>query len=884
MFSWRALILLVGGELRAGLRQPGPLLFTVVGIALATALVVGVDLANSAARTAYEDGFARQGGGISHSLYATDGVLSDADYVEVRRRWRAGELPAVRGMVPLVLGSLELRADGPAGAAPDDGARLLQREVWGIDPLQDGVLRTSTAALTGEGALLARRVALGIGIPPGRILARAARSPYDGAGDGSWRALELRAPAEAANFGDALVADIATAQELLGMAGRLTRIDLRLDCAVGAPPPARSLLDRLFPGLDTTPEADCTAVTLDLPAGLRLASLAAQRDEDLSAAAAFEFNLGALSLLAAAVAAFLVHQVVVLGVHRQTVAFGRLRALGMLGSEIAARLVLGYTAIALFAGLLGVLLGTLLAQALVSRVSAVVNDLFYRSAVDSVSLDPTSALKVVAVAVGVALVATLGPAWRVARTAPVRLIQGELRARAGSRVPWFGLACLAGVALLLQFTHGIAGALLAIGLALLATLGLAGRLLPRLRPPAWMPVVPRLALADLERTGRDAGLALGALVIAVATAFGMAWMIDSFRTALEDVLEARLASDLVVRVDAADSARLDVLRSLPGVRDVALGARGSVEAALVDAGAAVAAGATADLHVESHATSGTDTAGVRTALRVIDAPGAEAQRIELPAAALTAGNVAISEPLAHRLAAAAGRTGDVARAGMHVRVGRCTLRIGGVFREYGSVQGRLTGARAVLAPCLDLPPQTEAELRGTMTAGSVSAALAGARDLLVVEQARVRSVSLAIFDRTFAVTGVVRWLALLVASIALFASLSIWMSQRAAELGVLRALGVEARELGAMLALQTLLLGAMAIVLALPLGALIAWILTAELHPRAFGWSFPLQLTGGSIGGTLLAASLAVLAGAALPVWRLTRAPAVRWLREARHG
>ncbi len=889
MFSWRALTLLVGGELRAAGRQPGPLLFTIVGIVLATALVVGVDLANSAARKAYEDGFARQGGGVTHTLYATDGVLTDADYVQLRTLWRRGQLPAIRGIAPLVLGSLEIRTGSDLAAAGE--GRVLQRELWGIDPLQDGTLRTSTASLTFEARLLARRVAFGAGLMDGVVDARPARSPYAGGNRAAWRSLELRVPAGPAAFGDVLVADIATAQELLDMTGRLTRIDLRLDCAVGAPPPRRSLLDSLFPGLDTPPAPDCAALVLPLPAGLRLVSLAAQRDEDLSAAAAFEFNLGALSLLAAAVAAFLVHQVVVLGVNRQTIALGRLRALGMLGSEIAARLVLGYMTIALFSGLLGVLLGGLLAQALVVRVSAVVNDLFYRSAVDSVSLDPASALKGVAVAVGVALLATVGPAWRIATTAPVLLIRGEVRARAGSVVPWFGLGCLAGVGLLLHFTHGIAGALLAIGLALLATLGLAGRLLPRLRPPAWVPVVPRLALADLERTGRDAGLALGALVIAVATAFGMAWMIDSFRSALEEVLEARLSADLVVLVDAADSARLAQLQALPGVREVALGARGSVEVALI-----AGSGPGRDAGVAAVAAR---TGSVDTALRIVDTPAAEARRIELAPAALGPGQVAISEPLAHRLVTARlharvseGRGSDTERLalgsaaipGMQVRVGNCTLRIGGVFREYGSVQGRLTAARSVLAPCLSLPPPTEAEIRGDAPAATVAAALVGARDLLVVEQARVRSVALAIFDRTFAITQVVRWLALLVASIALFASLSIWMSQRAAELGMLRAIGLDARELGAMLALQTLLLGVMAIVLALPLGALIAWILTAELHPRAFGWSFPLHLRGDSIGGTLLAAMLAVLAGAALPVWRLTRAPAVRWLREARDG
>ena len=632
-------------------------------------------------------------------------------------------------------------------------------------------------------------------------------------------------------------------------------------CLAGAAPLQQSWLDRLFPGLDVAPSEGCPAeANVQLPPGLRLESLAAQHNEDLSAAAAFNFNLGALSLLAAAVAAFLVHQVVVLGVSKQTLEFGRLRALGMSGSEVGLRLMLGYVGVAAFAGALGVLLGGLLAQLLVERVSAVVNDLFYRVAVSAVRLDVVSATKGMAVAIGVAVLASVGPAVRIARTPPVRLMRGEPDVHAKGLSPWFGVSCLAAMLLLLICTSTTVGALLAIGFALLATVGLAGKLLPRFRPAPQMAVVPRLALADLDRTGRDAGLALGALVIAVATAFGMAWMIASFRGALTSVLEQRLTADVLVRVDAADSHRLQTLMQLPGLTEIALAGHDELRMPR----STPTSSAAAPMH-----------SLLTTALRVVDAPATEARRIGLPIAALAAPQVALSEPLAHRLGL---RTGD------DVQVGRCRLRVGGVFKEYGSVQGRLTAARTVLAPCLALPPATEAEIHGNVTAAQVRAALAGTRDLMVAVPAQVRSVALAIFDRTFAVTQVVRWLALLVAAIALFASLSIWMSQRAAELGVLRALGLSGAELGQVLALQTLLLGTMAILLALPLGALIAWILTAELHPRAFGWSFPLQLSISTIADTLVVALLAVLAGALFPVLTLARTPAVHWLREARHG
>jgi putative ABC transport system permease protein len=71
---------------------------------------------------------------------------------------------------------------------------------------------------------------------------------------------------------------------------------------------------------------------------------------------------------------------------------------------------------------------------------------------------------------------------------------------------------------------------------------------------------------------------------------------------------------------------------------------------------------------------------------------------------------------------------------------------------------------------------------------------------------------------------------------------------------------------------RALALAAGTALLALPLGLAVAWVLTAVINVRAFGWRLPVHLFPGD-WALLFAMALAVAFLAALmPVWRLRRA------------
>jgi putative ABC transport system permease protein len=149
----------------------------------------------------------------------------------------------------------------------------------------------------------------------------------------------------------------------------------------------------------------------------------------------------------------------------------------------------------------------------------------------------------------------------------------------------------------------------------------------------------------------------------------------------------------------------------------------------------------------------------------------------------------------------------------------------------------------------------------------------------VIDQASIKAASTSIFNRTFAVTGALNTLTLIVSGIALFASLLTLSDLRLAQLAPVWALGVTRRRLADLEIGKLLVLAALTAVLAVPLGLVLAWCLVAIVNVQAFGWRlpfhvFPLQWV------LILALSLATAFLAVLiPVLRLGRAAPLDLLR-----
>jgi len=110
-----------------------------------------------------------------------------------------------------------------------------------------------------------------------------------------------------------------------------------------------------------------------------------------------------------------------------------------------------------------------------------------------------------------------------------------------------------------------------------------------------------------------------------------------------------------------------------------------------------------------------------------------------------------------------------------------------------------------------------------------------------IRQAEIRKLSVNIFDRTFAITSAMNGLTLFVAGIALLASLLAILQERLPQFAQWRALGVRYSEQLLVMACPLFIFVGIVWLLAIPLGALLSWILIHKLNIVSFGWSMPMR-------------------------------------------
>jgi putative ABC transport system permease protein len=156
----------------------------------------------------------------------------------------------------------------------------------------------------------------------------------------------------------------------------------------------------------------------------------------------------------------------------------------------------------------------------------------------------------------------------------------------------------------------------------------------------------------------------------------------------------------------------------------------------------------------------------------------------------------------------------------------------------------------------------------------------GRQALIMNSNARIREISLAIFDRTFVITNVLYWLAVGVAIIGIFGAMLALQLERGREFGMLRALGMTPLQTGALVALQTGYVGLLAGLLAVPLGLLMGWVLLAVINRRAFGWQIELAATPGPLGWAIVLAAGAALLAGIYPAWQAARVRPALAMRE----
>ncbi|MEP6685460.1 MAG: FtsX-like permease family protein, partial [Verrucomicrobiota bacterium] len=125
-----------------------------------------------------------------------------------------------------------------------------------------------------------------------------------------------------------------------------------------------------------------------------------------------------------------------------------------------------------------------------------------------------------------------------------------------------------------------------------------------------------------------------------------------------------------------------------------------------------------------------------------------------------------------------------------------------------------------------------------------------------------------IFDQTFAVTYVLRSIAVIVAVVGIFFTLTTLVTERTRELAILRAIGASAPQIRHLLLWESAMIGALASLLGLAAGVSLSFVLTSVINRAFFGWTIQMAFPW--------------LALALTPGWIVASAIVAGWLPAAR--
>lgn len=839
------------------LRHPWQLVMAIIGISLGVAVVVSIDLARSSAEYAFERSTRAIVGRTTHRIVGGPDAIDETLYTQLRVHH------GLRLVAPLVQGYIGV--DGQKGRETltllgiDPFAEGPFRDQWYLgDSGQNGLSDVLNRLLSEKNSVLidsgtANRIAVKAGE---ELSIRVGKYRQD------IHILEVLANDEqsaTAGFDNLVLADIATAQELLGMSGRLSYIDLRID-------------DEQDSG------KILTNIEKILPQGVELVTAEARSQSLSQMTRAFHTNLTALSLLALLVGMFLVYNTMTFMVVQRRPLFAVLRIVGVTKQQLFRVIILEALSIGLIATILGIAIGMALGKSLLQLVNRTINDLYFLLPVTELTVSQDTLFKGLLLGLIATVAAAILPAMEATKVTPRQaLSRADLETRTRrlikqSALP--GLFCIfcGGAVIYLSTASIVAGFIgifaMILGCALLTpliTVIFMSCISPFLK--TCFGTMGKLAARSIVSTLSRTAVAIGALMIAFATVVGIGLMIDSFRLSVDRWLTSILRADIYVSTPGSTSSgshyKLDQslansIQSLPSVDGLSSvrririeSSRGLTELAAYE----LTESAWQGFHFKSKIED-----NLRNVFEQQD-------------------SVIVSEPYAFHNAV---KPGDTIQ--LRSDRGYRDFTIAAVYTDYGSDKGVVAmSRRTYLAHWQDTSysgfgvyakANTDIEqLRAAIQA------LVPEQSLWIEDRHKILDNSLKIFDRTFAITEVLRVLAAIIAFIGLFSALMALQLERTRELGTYRALGFLPSQLSVLLISETALLGTVAGLVAMPVGYIITLLLVNVINQRSFGWSMTLQNNPEILTQGFILALVSALFAGFYPAWKMSRTRAAEALR-----
>jgi len=834
-------LLLVRFSLRHWRRGPGQAALLVVILALGVAVYFSIRLANRAVLASFErftEVISRE---TDFVISAPAGSLPETLLPELRAA--LGTRPV--HLIPVLeTTAVRARDDAIAELGSGESFRLVGLDLVGLQNLREEDATPEPVRAEWAGGLgkpHAVFVSRALGVPPGgalRLVVDDRIVTLEIAGFIPQRGNEPAAPRSL------LIMDLPALQALAERRGQMDRVEFFIEAG-----PLRA-------------ERRAAATTLISDAAQGRWLIATGTDRRASGALmtrAFRLNLTALSFIALAVGLYLIFQALDGAVLRRRQEIAILLSLGVEERTIGRAWLLESLLVGVLGGGLGALLGWGGAQFAVRAVGRTVNVLYFANSAESADLRWEEIGWAMLLAVLASLVAGWLPARTASRLPPAQLLSRFQAAGPGSRVlrsgalviALVGLGALAAALPPWRLEGGVRVALggyvaalawlFAGGLLSGHLLGWLGRLL---RPCGHHSAMARLATSQLAPPSGRHRLAAASLACAVAMTAGMAILVGSFERTMQRWIGATFQADLYVSSSGAENASSqNRLRAATWQR--------------LAADPAVAA--TNVMHSADVTFPGGTAMLVGTDFRYARENGSVAWLGGAPEPWPDAGDAAfVSEAFVERFGVRRGGALTVP-----TPAGPQTLRIAGVFADYGSERGTVVIERTRFLAWFrdDAARSVIVNLRDPAAAETVRTRwLAENPGVQVFTNAHLRTEVLRMFRQTFTITYALEGIGVAVAVLGLTLTLVSVLLDRHADLTTLRALGVTRGDIALSTALEGAATALAGLLAGLAASGLLGWLLIHVINKQTFGWTLLLAVPAPTL---LLLSALVLLAALA---------------------
>jgi putative ABC transport system permease protein len=821
----------------------------ITGIVLSVAIITATDLAIESAKKSFELSTEIINGKATHHIINNAGKIDEELVVNLENKYRLTVTPLIEGFVT-------------------KNNRLLK--VIGIDPFSDIAFRNIFKEFNSrkqynpsafinklEGFFTTKHTAEKFRILPG--------DPFlIDQNDETYR-LKLygiidsdNAPAST-SLDNLLFMDISTAQELLKLQNYISRIDLILK-----PEEENELKNILF--------------AIDPSLVLIKSSERNQAQESMTKS--FNANLSALSLLAMLVGIFLIYNTMTFAVLQRRKIFGFLRTLGVNQKEIFSLIIFESLLFAIIGSVIGIGLGYLLANVLLSFIVRTINDLYFVLQVSQIHISNITFLKAGLIGVFAALLSALIPAYEASNSPVTKVIKNiDIEEKVKKYLPKLNIAGLVLISLslllFLIFEKNISACFFGLFIMVIGfscfipflTYHSDYILEPLYRNTFGLASL--ISLRSLKKNLSRNAIAIAALTVAISLYLSLDIAINSFRNTVEDWLSASLFADIYISTPKQVSHRNhltlnnkvieftktvrpeDILGiSEYHLRDV-IGEYGSTRVASINSLPIVKNSFTFKESTKDIWNKFDKGQGL-----IASAPYAYKHKI---------------------------KCND--RVKLQTDKGLQTFTILGIFSDYSSDQGLLMMHQDLYRSLWEDPhlsslgiflkenkihlltnkksnPKLD-NIKTYIEAYKTEAAQESLSPTFfdIRSNKELLKESLEIFDRTFRVTSALKIIAVIVAAFGIFSALLSLIIEREKEFALLKALGMSKQDIQRSISLQAFTMGLLSSVFAIPLGIASAWVMIFVINHRSFGWDINFSLDFKSIlFATLISVTAALIA------------------------